>query len=147
MNAHDAFHALSESIPIVHVHGTIGEYPKFDYGEKGDIEIRANELKIIHEVKEESSEFQRDSALLHNAERVVVLGFGFGDRNVRRLKYFNEGGSDEKRDIIIAAGTSPGGNDYKNREKNFRRWGLEYQTHCFDCNANALTNAKNPFVD
>lgn len=101
-----------EKIPIVHVHGSLGAYPDYPYC----VECTAEELldisksiKIIHEVGKAdrgfcSPDFERANALLQKTDRVIFLGFGFHEDNVKRLKFFDKYTS-AKIDIYAACGT------------------------------------------
>lgn len=83
---------------IVHVHGILGEYPHTKYQKSSDakelLEI-SNKIKIIHENKDPQSgfcndEFELANKLLKDSERIIFLGFGFHEDNIRRFNYFNE---------------------------------------------------------
>ena len=142
----DAWQILKESIPIVHVHGTLGEYPKWAYGDKSSVWERGQDIKIISEIGEETPEFQRASELLNNAERVVVFGFGFAPDNVRRLKYFKENGVEE-RDVIIATGHGGGAVAQQALRNHLGRWGLVPRKHHFPVPANSIFDTTvNPFA-
>lgn len=84
-------------IPIVHVHGLLGPYPEVPYSPICDTETLhtiSQEIKIIHEVKDQkegfcSVEFEQAHNLLGEAERIIFLGFGFHQDNVRRFQFFS----------------------------------------------------------
>lgn len=146
MPAGEALQILTDSIPIVHVHGTLGEYPKWDYGDKSSVWERGQEIKIISEIEEGTPEFQRASELLNGADRVVVFGFGFAADNVRRLKFFKEHDK-EDRDIIIATGTGRGGIHDKETNDWLANWGLGKNKHHFSIDANKIFDIYvNPFA-
>jgi hypothetical protein len=146
ISSEESWQLLRESIPIVHVHGTLGEYPKWEYGDTSNIWERSQDIKVISEIGERTPEFQRASQLLNEAERVVVFGFGFGLDNVRRLMFFREQEHDE-RDIIVAIGGSKGQNHSKENEIWLAKWGLRPNTHHFACVANQLFDQfVNPFA-
>lgn len=87
---------MLRKIPIIHVHGTMGDFPEVNY----ERTVTANELqkisagiKIIHEIKERKSgfcspEFREANRLLHEAEVIAFMGFGFHIDNVRRFQFF-----------------------------------------------------------
>lgn len=95
LSAEDAWDKVSE-IPFVHVHGVLGEYPKVDYQPTCDFETLlsiSEEIRIIHEIEDNeggycNSEFEAANGLLEQSERIVFLGFGFHDDNVRRFNFF-----------------------------------------------------------
>ena len=99
----EAWQLLTDAVPLIHLHGTLGDYPKWEYGHQADFHDRANDIKIVSEIADNLPAFREASELLNNADRVVVLGFGFGADNVRRLNFFKEQ-EKESRDVIVAAG-------------------------------------------
>jgi hypothetical protein len=153
MDFHSAWNLLQESIPIIHVHGTLGSYPHWSYGEQGDLWERSQDIKIISEVEDDTPEFRRASELLNNAERVVVFGFGFADDNVRRLRFFKSysdsdiaDGIGDERDILIATGDPRGRADQQTRDTWLRQWGLLRDRHHFSCPADTVfDHVRNPF--
>lgn len=146
MPSDEAWQLLSDSIPIVHVHGTLGEYPKWGYGDKSSVWERGQDIKIVSEIAEDTPEFQRASELLNSADRVVVLGFGFATDNVRRLNFFKEHDK-EDRDIVIATGNGQGGVHEKETADWLAKWGLAKNKHHFAIDANRLFDIHvNPFA-
>ncbi len=142
----EAWKVLTESIPIVHVHGTLGEYPKWNYGDKTSVWERGQDIKIISEIEESTPEFQLASKLLHEADRVIVFGFGFASDNVRRLNFFNECDKDV-RDIIIATGNGQGNVHELDTNKWLAQWGLVKNKHHYAVDANKIFDIYvNPFA-
>ena len=93
----DQVKSIFKSIPIVHVHGQLGEHvfaartsntrlynPKLD--DRHYIYTAAQGIKIIHEDIDSSEEFEQARALLKDADIVCFLGFGYFDRNLARLR-------------------------------------------------------------
>jgi len=84
-----------ETIPVIHVHGTLGRLP----WQSGSGECRAYEpqltapavraaasaIRIVHEASYEDSEFVRARTILAAAESIVFLGFGYLAQNIERL--------------------------------------------------------------
>lgn len=140
-----AWDILTESIPIVHVHGTLGKYPESPYGDTTNFYERGQDIKIISEVEEKTNEFERASDLLNEADRVVVFGFGFAPDNVRRLNYFREQ-EVEDRDIIIATGPSQGSAAEDSTADWLKQWGLVKNKHHYPVDTERLFNIHlNPF--
>ncbi len=90
--------ALDEliKIPIIHVHGILGEYPlhpyETNYSPDKLLEI-SKSIQIIHEIEDADDEtkfcnkyFQTANSCIDNAEKIYFLGFGFHFDNVRRFK-------------------------------------------------------------
>lgn len=88
---------IVDQIPIIHLHGRLGFLPWqatqniVPYG-KTEIDGRImrtmlDEVKVVHEdiTDVRDREFTRARDLLGKADRVYLLGFGFGARNVERL--------------------------------------------------------------
>lgn len=92
MNPQQALAEL-QKIPIIHVHGTLGAFPDIPYQVTDDVNtIRSlsTSIKIIHEIQDTdadfcSSDFERSNVAITAASKVVFLGFGFHQDNVRRL--------------------------------------------------------------
>ncbi len=86
---------ILSKIPILHLHGQIGNLPwqdastNRDYGEtKDDYKIKQSSegIKIIHEAEVEKSEvFIKAKELINNAEQIYFLGFGYHPDNIARL--------------------------------------------------------------
>jgi hypothetical protein len=92
----DAWCALS-SIPFIHPHGILGEYPAVPYTASLDrvsLSTIANKIKIIYQLAGNDDDFRNDAfkeanLALIQAERIVFLGFGFHDDNIRRFRFFS----------------------------------------------------------
>ena len=89
-----------KSVPIVHVHGTLGGYPPLNNGRGRPYDPTLNEsivkkaekaIKIIPDDEdndgplEHDEDFEQAYELLYEAELIVLLGFGFHSLNVNRL--------------------------------------------------------------
>lgn len=145
-----AWEKLSEAIPIIHLHGTLGEYPLVEYGCTIDILQRSESIQIVHEIDDSSEQtkdnFNRATTLLNQAEKVAVFGFGFGEDNVRRLNFFREQ-EKEERDVCVAVGGIQG-NDKELVCEHLKKFGLQQvrHIHFYSCNQ-LLTHGRNPFAD
>jgi hypothetical protein len=142
-----AWELLEQSIPIVHVHGSLGSYPRWQYGDTSNLWERGQEIKIVSELQDDTPEFQEASRLLNEAERVIVLGFGFNTDNVRRLRFFKYCVFDD-REILIAAGFLPGVAAQAAQADWLQQWGLLPDQTVFAVNANDFCDQVcNPFLD
>lgn len=82
------------AVPIVHVHGALGQFPSVPYmndASSSQLFRQSQEIKIIGEVEDRdfefaSPDFRAANKLISEAEHIVFLGFGFHSRNVSRLK-------------------------------------------------------------
>lgn len=89
-----------QSIPLVHLHGSLGSYPPLNRGlgrsyvatlDGSSIKKAEKAIKIIPDDDEHDGpldsddDFERAYGLLCEAELVVLLGFGFNSLNVNRL--------------------------------------------------------------
>jgi hypothetical protein len=84
-----------DDIPIIHLHGRLGYLPWQSAAEgrpyNGNIDKRVmdicrREIKVVHEdITDRDRDFSKAKELLGNAQRVYLLGFGFGSKNVERL--------------------------------------------------------------
>jgi len=83
---------------LIHLHGQLGEFDPIDGNGRGydecesneDLDIAADGIQIIYQVNPKTPAFDRAEALLRAAERIFFLGFGFDERNVRRLRVFDD---------------------------------------------------------
>ena len=85
--------------PVLHLHGSTGEFGRkiIPYGARTSdreniedaianvIERASNGIQVVHQVDGNSTAFQAARKALSEAERVVFLGFSFGETNVDRL--------------------------------------------------------------
>jgi hypothetical protein len=88
---------IVEQIAVIHLHGRLGYLPwqnaqgVVPYGasaiDKQVVQTLRREIKVVHEdiAAGRDKEFTRAKELLGEAERVYLLGFGFGGRNIERL--------------------------------------------------------------
>ena len=77
-------------LPIVHVHGTLGEYRPETYGETFDTQAvheGAESIRVVHEANIEHSSFERAREVIETAERVLFVGLGYLDSNMRKLGF------------------------------------------------------------
>lgn len=91
--------AIVKKFNVVHLHGRLGHLPwqegktPIEFGDN-QIDVRkmkivSNEIKVIHEdhnLDGRDADFRLAEVILANARRVYLMGFGFGARNVQRLK-------------------------------------------------------------
>lgn len=85
---------LEKHIPIIHLHGTLGELLgegedireyKSDLSTK-NLKIAVRNIQIVHDVDSSESQFEKAHNVLHSATNVVFLGFGYYQKNVERLR-------------------------------------------------------------
>ncbi len=84
------------SIPIIHLHGKLGELPyngqttDIPFGDQltdlTKLQTISKSIKIIHEDTEKNEEFLSARELLSKADKVCMLGFGFHQKNIDRLQ-------------------------------------------------------------
>lgn len=103
--------AVASEIPVIHLHGRLGSLPwqqasdSIPFGattiDAATMNVFRRDIKVVHEDTADGrdAEFSRAKGLLAKAQRVYLLGFGFGVRNVQRLGL-------EALDVPIFAGTS-----------------------------------------
>lgn len=80
-------------IPVIHVYGQLGGLPHLsDNGRPYDLRVDAKVIehsiqgiKIVHEGKEDTPEFQLAQEKISKAKVVCCLGFGYHPENVKRL--------------------------------------------------------------
>ena len=111
----EAFGLLT-SIPMIHVHGTLGAYsplggdgrPYTQEVTAETVRMAAGDIRIVSDADVETEQFQTARTLLKQAERIYFLGFGFQSDNVRRLEVFNEEWTPELRNKVLVGGTTVG---------------------------------------
>jgi len=95
--SNDHASTILSHVPIVHVHGVLGDYPSVPYAaakSSGEILEASKGIRIIHEMKDRpdsfcSEAFETSHDLLAEAERVFFLGFGFHHENLERFRFFS----------------------------------------------------------
>ena len=82
-----------QKIEIIHLHGSLGEYGKMGPRYSPELTIAAMEramssIRIVHQAIDIDTDhlFVEARRVLSQAEKVVVLGFGFLPENVERLR-------------------------------------------------------------
>jgi hypothetical protein len=114
MNENEATSILKQ-IPIFHVHGILGDYPKIPYDKTTDIktlEVISRQIQIIHELTDQkngfcNSMFEQSHEVLMNAERIYFLGFGFHPDNISRLRFFTPKNTVNKSILGTLMGMGP----------------------------------------
>lgn len=96
----DEIAAAARSLEILHVHGQLGYLPwqkkpveptdcevPYDSGNGNPsiIDKASKHIKIIHEATDSDAQFEKARKLLRDAQRIYILGFGYGLTNLRRL--------------------------------------------------------------
>ena len=91
----DEIAMIFDSIPVIHLHGSLGPLPwQSDNGRsfnikvnRAGLEIAASSIKIIHEdIKDgRDADFRLAKHLMHEADHIYFLGFGFNPTNNERL--------------------------------------------------------------
>jgi hypothetical protein len=86
-------------LQIIHLHGDLGPLPGFaaegavefgpSMGTEADfaaaITRAMSRIVVVHEAKDETEDFDRARKALQSADQIVMLGFGYGERNLSRL--------------------------------------------------------------
>jgi len=79
-----------KSIPIIHVHGQIGELPWLSsqglgrpYGENDLLRTAASGIKVIDDVKIDN--FAPAWKEIEKSQRIIFLGFGYNETNIKHL--------------------------------------------------------------
>jgi hypothetical protein len=88
-----------EKIPIIHLHGDLGELPvlsrtaaRFYHPDVNthEVKIAADRIKIIHEDVTKAWQFLRARKILSESEIICFLGFGYNEVNMERLGFDGE---------------------------------------------------------
>jgi hypothetical protein len=128
-----AVETVMESIPIIHVHGQLGTLAEMPYGAEhfkhgaGKVRKASDGIKIIHEADPQSPEFDRAAQSLREADRIGIMGFGFHETNIKRLRL-----KDAVKDKYLAA-TTLGLPPLAQRNIKFRLGPvIEFREQCLD---------------
>jgi hypothetical protein len=113
----DAAEAASilAGLPIVHVHGILGDYPATPYDKDATPEVLlklSEKIQIIHEIPHQEGEFcnpmfKEANWMLQSAERIFFLGFGFHLENVQRFRFFTPENTAGKEILTTTMGLHP----------------------------------------
>lgn len=111
----DEASSILSQIPIIHVHGSLGQYPDIPYVSKCEanelLEI-SKQIQIIHQVQDLEDEFcnhefEQANKLLNEAERIFFLGFGFHPDNIDRFRFFSPNKIDGCEIYATTSGMGP----------------------------------------
>lgn len=86
---HDIVKKNYEAIRIIHLHGRIGLFPSPEDDPLEHLSrcIRQSDIRVISdEALDKAKEFTDAYGALSSASRIVFLGFGYADSNLRRLR-------------------------------------------------------------
>ena len=112
---------IRQSIPITHLYGDLGKLESTTQDanlyspdlEPARVKSAAESMKIIHESKDQTAEFDQSVNVLEQAECIYFLGFGYHPTNVRRLRVFNSEWDEERKKRQVVKGTILGIDDQK----------------------------------
>lgn len=124
MDVAHAWQLVTEKVPIIHLHGSLGDYPAIGYGDNtSDTQDAAKAIKIISEVENNEPAFSAAQQVLENAERIFIVGFGFAKQNMDRLNFFSED-TVKDRQVKFICGHSQGTVADKKLYDWISQWGL-----------------------
>jgi hypothetical protein len=124
MGETEAWRFTTQTAPIIHLHGSLGDYPDIGYGvSTTDTQEAADAIKIISEVQNNAPGFAAAQQVLKNSARIVIVGFGFAKQNVDRLNFFSTD-SIQDREVKIICGYSQGPIVDKRLYEWIQQWGL-----------------------
>lgn len=79
---------VCRALPFLHVHGSLGDYDAFPFGGsiKDDVhDIASHSIRVVHDADIGKSEFAKVHQLIRDAERVLFIGFGYHEQNMKKL--------------------------------------------------------------
>lgn len=86
------------TLKIIHVYGCVSKNPydfsnssthDFRYGYYRDLSCAVNNIRVIPEDRETTTEIEQARDLLFNADKIAFLGFSFDEINLKRLNSIN----------------------------------------------------------
>jgi hypothetical protein len=131
---------IVQDLPILHVHGSLGEYPAIPYQASRDFEelvALSQSIQIVHELPDDDEHFcnpmfKRGHQMLLSAERVFFLGFGFHPDNLRRFRFFSPESTRGK--TIRATVPGIGGQHWRNLAARLSESGISFPRDPSACN-------------
>lgn len=80
-------------IPIVHLHGKLGNLPylgedEIPYGEQKTIKqmlYASKQISLVHDIDSNNDGFKKINSIIKESENIVFLGFGYDSRNISKL--------------------------------------------------------------
>ena len=139
MNESEAWSFARQIAPIIHLHGSLGDYPDIGYGASdSDTQKAADAIKIISEVQDNEPGFAAAQQVLKNSARIIIVGFGFAKQNVDRLNFFSTN-SIQDRDVKFICGHSQGPIADKKLYDWIEQWGLSKKNRLMGDAAYAFT--------
>ena len=80
---------VKRALPILHVHGSLGEYDGVFGGPANETSCAAaaGSIRVVHEADTEDLGFIQAREWLSAAQRVVFVGFGYHDANMKKLGF------------------------------------------------------------
>jgi hypothetical protein len=89
----------ASALPIIHVHGSLGTYDDVAFGKPITDQIldaACESIRVVHEADVAHSEFTLARKRIADADRVLFIGFGYLDANMRKLGF---GVTNEAKDV------------------------------------------------
>lgn len=131
---------LINKIPIIHVHGSLGNlpwqgYPSKPYGPRSstphgadisDTEIKSASLqiKVVSEADKRSPDFRRAYQALGRATRIFFLGFGYYELNLKRLRIKSITGYPDYGEDVYGTSYGMGSSDLETIN---RKWNITFK--------------------
>lgn len=81
---------VARHLPIIHVHGSLGEYCEYPYGAEvtDDVHFTArNAIRIVHEAQKDDPNVLKAQEAIQASDRVLFVGFGYHPQNMARLGF------------------------------------------------------------
>jgi len=135
----DAATVALRTVPIVHVHGVLGEFPSVPYSPTCDtaelLQI-SRCIRVIHELDDEpggfcNAQFEEAHQMLRVAKRIIFLGFGYHDENLRRLRFFSPANCADKE--ITGTSTGIDGTAWQAVAARLKTLGINFHKYGYDC--------------
>jgi len=130
---------ILEAIPIIHVHGRLGALPWQEESGRPyeprcfrNVKKVSEQIKVIRKDIDKSSEFEcAYDFYLSSAEKIIFLGFGYHEANLRRLRI-----GDLKRKTMIGTCYGLGKSDIRTIKQ---KWNISL----FDPNSKIIDSLRN----
>ncbi len=131
---------LINEIPIIHVHGSLGNlpwqgYPFMPYGRRSStphvadisdaaIKLASNQIKVVSEADKRAQEFKKAFQVMDSATKIFFLGFGYYELNLKRLRIKSITGYPDYGEGVYGTSYGMGNSDL---EIINRRWNIKFK--------------------
>jgi hypothetical protein len=82
-----------KSIHIIHLHGSLGDYPEVPYTVDPDpeaIKSAMTKIALVHDDFDHTQQLFNAQLIINGATEIIFLGFGYDHRSLKRLRFITD---------------------------------------------------------